>query len=115
MVDAFAAQRATAETKAIAVFFSVIGLFLHVERGWTGRQVQQLHVRLARQKLVWPRLALPEHGGELTTIDVLAAPVGVERERAIEAWCKSVWCVYSGNRATIDEFLGKHEGGLAPG
>jgi uncharacterized protein DUF5946 len=105
VVDAFAAQHATAESKPIAVFFSVIGLYLHVERGLTGRQVQQVHVQLAQQKLAWPRLELPEHRGSITSIGVLAAPAGPERDRAIEAWCKSVWRVYSSNRSLLEEFL----------
>ena len=109
MVDAFAAQHATAETKPIGVFFSVIGLFLHVERGWTGRQVQQLHVRLARQKQGWPRLALPEQRGELTSVDVLAARPGPDRDNSIDSWCASVWKAYVGNRALLLEYLEQHD------
>src|SRR4029079_9142963 len=69
VVDAFAAQHADDRSqpisvtvalvddedrrKPIGVTFALVGLFLHVELRWTGRQVQRAHVQLARQKRPW--------------------------------------------------------------
>ena len=95
VVDAFAAQHATEATKPITVAFALIGLYLHVERGFTGRQVQRAHMMLARRSRSWPAIPLPEHRGAMTAADVLAAPAGSERDRAIDAWCASVWSAHA--------------------
>jgi len=94
VVDAFAAQHATPSTKPIALAFALIGLYLHVERGFTGRQVQRAHMTLAKRSRDWPTFALPDERGALTALDVMAAPAGVERDRAIDAWCAAVWAAY---------------------
>ena len=94
VVDAFAAQYATTETKPISLVFALIGLYLHVERGLSGRQVQRAHIMLAKRSRHWPTFALPEHRGTVTVVDVMSAAEGAERDRAIEAWCVSVWNAY---------------------
>ncbi len=94
IVDAFGAQRATAKTKPIRLAFALIGLYLHIEKGYTGRQVQRAHTQLARGKRTWPTFKLPEYRGDVSVSDVLAAPPGAERDAAIEEWCRSVWNAY---------------------
>ena len=94
VVDAFTAQSATPATKPIALTFALIGLYLHVERGLTGRQVQCAHMMLARRRRDWPALALPEFRGSMTALDVIGAPAGAERDRVIDAWCAAVWEAY---------------------
>src|SRR6188508_2299309 len=105
VVDAFAAQRATVVTKPINVAFSLVGLYLHVEKGFSGRQVQRAHMQLARRRRGWPAFVLPADRGAMTARDVLAAPGGAERDRAIEAWCRSVWAALSIHRQAIDELV----------
>ncbi|MFL5617564.1 MAG: DUF5946 family protein [Gemmatimonadaceae bacterium] len=94
VVDAFTAQHATTQTKPIAIAFALIGLYLHVERGLSGRQVQRAHIMLAKRSRHWPIFPLPERRGAMTVIDVMAVPAGPERDRAIDAWCVSVWDAY---------------------
>jgi hypothetical protein len=101
VVDAWAAQHADAQTKPMALAFALVGLYLHVERGASGRRVQQVHMALSRQKRDWPVMVLPEERGELTVGDVMAAPTGPERDRAIDAWCESVWNAFSENRQPV--------------
>jgi hypothetical protein len=91
VVDAFAAQHATPQSKPIGVAFGLIGLYLHLERGYTGRDVQRAHMRLARKRRQWPVFDPPAERGVLTAVDVMESPPGPERDRAIEAWCASVW------------------------
>ena len=91
IVDAFAVQHATETTKPITVAFALIGLYLHVERGFTGRQVQRAHMILARRSRHWPTFKPPDLRGTMTAADVLAIPPGPARDRAITAWCTSVW------------------------
>lgn len=91
VVDAYAAQHLSGDSKPIGAAFSLLGLYLHVERGYTGRQVQREHMRLAHPKRKWPSFPLPQQRGSLTCIDVLAEPEGPKRDGAISAWCRSVW------------------------
>src|SRR5947208_5045046 len=87
VVDAFAAQTANAQTKPIALTFALAGLFLHVERAVSGRQVQRFHMQMARKKRPWPAVFLPADRGAMTAADVMAAPAGPERDRAVDRWC----------------------------
>jgi hypothetical protein len=108
VVDAFGAQTATRETKPIRVVFSLVGLYLRVEKEFSGRQVQQAHIELGRRKRAWPAVALPKHRGAMTAIDVLAAAAGDDRDKAIDEWCASVWTAFKDNRAPIIGLLDEH-------
>lgn len=115
VVDAQAAQLAGASTKPIALTFALLGLYLHLEHGVSGRDVQRAHMALAKQKdqLPWPSLALPPSRGAITAADVLRAAPGAERDRAIDEWCAAVWREYrDANRGAIEEYL--RRGGYLP-
>lgn len=56
IVDAYQAQTADQNTKPIALTFSLVGLYLYLEKNYTGRQVQQAHMRMAQHKQTWPTL-----------------------------------------------------------
>lgn len=84
VVDATVVQTASVDTKRIAIVFGLVGLYLHIEKQFSGRQVQQAHMALARAKREWPNLDLPDNRGSLTPADVLAADAGPARDRAIE-------------------------------
>jgi len=105
VVDAFAAQRATGLTKPIKVAFSLAGLYLHVEKGFSGRQVQRAHMQIARVKRTWPAFVLPDDRGSLTVFDVMAVPAGVRRDELIDAWSASVWRAFAASRSAVIEFL----------
>src|SRR5262245_6010012 len=60
VVDAYAVQTASEESKPIGVVFGLIGLCLHAEREFSGRQVQKVHMEIGRRKREWPRMHLPE-------------------------------------------------------
>jgi hypothetical protein len=108
-VDAHAAQTATVQMKPIALIFALVGLYLRVEKGLSGKQVQQVHMRLGRRKRNWPAVRLPHERGAMTAEDVLAVPAGAERDDAIDAWCKSVWEAFAESRETIVELLREHQ------
>lgn len=109
VVDAFGVQHADERSKPIGVTFGLVGLYLHVEMHFTGRQVQMAHMRLARKKQTWPAFALPPHRGAMTAIDVMTATPGPERDEAIDAWCESTWAAVIGNRETVIDLLRKNE------
>jgi hypothetical protein len=109
VVDAFAAQSADARSKPIGVTFALVGLYLHVERAFTGRQVQRTHMVMARRKRAWPAFSLPDQRGAITARTVLSAPAGVERDRAIDDWCASVWRAFEQNRQAVTDLVNEYD------
>lgn len=105
VVDAYAAQYATAGSKPIGVAFALIGLYLHLERGLDGREVQRAHMRLARARKDRPRFDPPTQRGELTAHDVLAEPPGPARDEAIGRWCEAVWQTWRASRDRVIALL----------
>ncbi|HEY4306979.1 MAG TPA: DUF5946 family protein [Gemmatimonadaceae bacterium] len=108
IVDAYAAQQATPAERSVRVAFALIGLYLHVERRFTGREVQRVHRTLGDRTRDWPTFALPEDRGALTAADVLVAPPGDARDRAIDAWCRSVWAAYASSKPAVETLLRQH-------
>lgn len=101
VVDAFAVQNANPEGPWIGVVFGLVGLYLHVERQFSGPQVQDVHKKLGHTKKQWPRIHLPEDRGQMTVSDVLAAPAGPQRDKVIHDWCESVWNAFRKNRQVV--------------
>jgi hypothetical protein len=113
VVDAWTAQHADEKTKPIGLTFALVGLYLHFEKGFTGRQVQRAHVALGKRKRTWPAFVLPRDRGSMTAVDVVAAPPGPDRDRAIEAWSSSVWSAFRETRQAIASLL--EESGIQRG
>ncbi len=109
VVDAYAAQSAQATDKPIKLTIALVGLYLHLEHQFTGRQVQLAHMKMARKKHDWPAFELPELRGDITAINVLAFPPGPQRDGAIDDWCLSVWTAYAHHRSTLHELLDSFE------
>ena len=109
VVDAFAVQTANDESRPIGVVFGLVGLYLHVEKQFSGHQVQRVHMELGRRKREWPHVYLPEDRGSMTVADVLAASAGSERDMAIDNWCRSVWAAFGANRQTIIALLREYQ------
>jgi hypothetical protein len=87
VVDAHCIQNATADTRP----FALITLYLHAEKGFTGRQAQRYHMQMARTRKNWPRLPLPTGNTGIAAADIMAAPSGEPRNAAIRAWAVAVW------------------------
>ena len=101
VVDAYTAQTADDSSKPIAVTFALIGLYLYVEKGFTGKQVQHRHVQLAKRKQEWLKLPVPAQRGAITVREVLAIPAGTGRDEMIREWCVSVWDSWNQSRPKI--------------
>lgn len=110
VVDAHTAQTATEQTKPIAVVFALIGLYLHLEKGYTGRQVQRAHMQLAKWPNTWVKPPLPGEIGAIRISHVLAAEPGPARDATIERWCASVWESWHESRQQIVEVAKKYLG-----
>lgn len=104
-VDAFAAQHASPADKPIKVVFALVGLYLHLERGFDGRQVQRAHMQLVEKnpRRAWEMPRLPKERGAVRVADVLESPEGLEREVLVDVWCNSVWQCYEDVHGQIAE------------
>ena len=111
-VDVFQAQQATKASKPIGIVFSLIGLYLYLEEGYTGRQIQQAHMRLAQSKSDIPPIELPKERGSITVSDVLKAEPGQSRDVMIRAWCASVWEAYTSAHQVIIDYTQSKLGAL---
>jgi hypothetical protein len=114
VVDAFAAQHAGESSKPISVVFSLVGLYLHLEHGFTGKQVQRVHMQLARRRRTWSAPPLPNKRGEITVHEVIARSPGPQRDALIERWCASVWAAFESSRSAIVELVHRELGLAAP-
>jgi hypothetical protein len=104
VVDAYEAQHAGGKAKPIAVWFGLIGLYLVLERGCTGREAQRAHMALGKGKRTYPPLPVPTHTWEITVVDVLAEPEAT-RTAAILRWAHAVWDGWKPQQATIRHFM----------
>ena len=105
VVDAFTAQSATMQTNPIKIYFALVGLHLFVEKNFTGKQVQNIHILLSKRHKKFGIIYIPETKGEINISDVLKATPGVEREIMIKFWCASIWEAYSSEHKKIMEYL----------
>lgn len=90
-VDAYGAQHAGESVRPITVAFALIGLYFACERGYSGRQVQHMHMLLAQRSKTWPQFAPPLRAGVVTVLDVVRARPGEERDTMLQRWGQSVW------------------------
>jgi Family of unknown function (DUF5946) len=111
IVDAYTAQHATEHTKPIAVVFALIGLYLYLEKNFTGKQVQRIHMQLGTPRRKWPQLTPPRERGAITVSAVMAASPGKERDEMIRNWCASVWEAWQASHDQI-RGLAKEEAGI---
>jgi hypothetical protein len=108
VVDAYAAQTTDSSDKPIRLTFALVGLYLHVDKQLSGKQVQRVHMLMARRKTTWPSFPLPADRGSLTAADVLAVPPGTERDKAIDEWCRSVWNAFRDSHQSVKTWLSNH-------
>lgn len=90
-IDAYSAQHAGDGMKNITIAFSLIGLYYAIELGYTGRQVQRVHMLLGQRKYNWPSLQLPNKPYSLTVNDVLKKKPGKNRDAMLREWMCDVW------------------------
>ena len=108
VVDAWTAQHADQHTKPIGLTFALVGLCLHLDYRFSGRQVQRAHMAMARRGKTWPAFVLPPDRGVVTAQYVMAAPAGPERNQAIDAWCASVWAAFASSHTAVETLLKQH-------
>jgi len=105
IVDAYAAQHSDEDTKPITIAFALAGLYLHHEKGYSGKEVQRAHMELAKNKKRLPRFEIPKERGEITVADVLGQAPCEDRDKAIERWSASVWEAWKDSHARVANWL----------
>lgn len=100
-VDAYAAQHARVSGPTISAAFPLVGLYLAVEKGWSGRQVQRTHQLLATRAKEWPRFLPPADLGTMTVLDVVGCARGPDRGQALLRWCASVWDAWKADHERV--------------
>jgi uncharacterized protein DUF5946 len=105
IVDAYTAQNADKKTKPIAITFALVGLYLHVEKNYSGKEVQKAHMLMAKKNKNWPEFLIPGNKGDVNIFDVLKISPGPERDEKINKWSSSVWKAFSQYRHKIVDFL----------
>jgi hypothetical protein len=108
LVDAYGAQHVRQSKSTIGAAFALAGLYLAVERGFSGRQVQKMHTLMARRSKEWPRFNQPGDVGPLTVADVLAVEPGPRRDEKLLEWCASVWRAWSPEHGRVREMVDRH-------
>jgi hypothetical protein len=106
-VDAYEAQHAGGPTRNSTVAFGLIGLHLTLEKGYSGKQVQREHMRIAGIRKDWSWLDLPARPAVITVRDVLQVPEGPERDAMIRRWMEVVWESWSGQQERVRETTGE--------
>ena len=105
VVDAYTAQHVGKETKPTALAAALIGLFLSVERGYTGRRVQLTHMQLGNKLKTWPLFEVPEKPAKLNVMDPLSVPPGPDRDEMIRQWARAVWEMWRERHAEVEKLL----------
>lgn len=107
IVDAFAAQYADEETKPIKLAFGLMGLYLMLEKGFSGKMVQREHKNIADMNMekVWPKFPHKKREFAMDVFGVLNTPPGEERDKAIRKWCQAVWDGYADVQEEIRKWI----------
>jgi hypothetical protein len=103
-VDAYAAQHVGPQVKPISTAFALAGLYLVFERDFTGRQVQRVHMEMARRQKEWPRFERPAERRVMTVRDVVLSPDS-DKQAAIRAWAQQVWSLWKREEDRIAALL----------
>ncbi len=103
VADAYGLQHGVDRPSNIGVAFTLIGLYLALERGFSGRDVQRAHMRLARLRKRWPACERPSEFARMNVDDVMRAAPGDDRDDAILHWAAAVWETWRSSHAQTRE------------
>lgn len=105
VVDAYAVQHLSSRTKMIKATYGLLGLCLYLEYGFSGKEVQNVHVQLSHDKSNWPTIRYPLEPINFSIRDILNASDGAERDAKIREWCEVVWEAHQVNQQAMRDWL----------
>lgn len=103
LVDAYTIQTANENTKPIAIIYALAGIYLHVEKNYTGKEVQLAHMEMSKKSKQFPKITLPENRGTINISDIIKIDKPEEKDQAIHKWCASIWESISSQHKEIIE------------
>lgn len=107
IVDAYAAQHASIQTKPIKTAFALFGLYLAIEHGYTGKEVQNAHIFLASKNKNWPKFIPPKVKSTLNVLDVIKKSDD-KKEEMIKQWMSDVWNSWKENHTEISKLVKRY-------
>jgi hypothetical protein len=106
VVDVYTCQYADNNTKPISLTFALVGLYLYIEKGYTGREVQKFHTLMSKNKIAWPNFTLASYQTLLVDISSVLACTSInERIELIEKWCIGVWEANKKNHEKVKDLV----------
>jgi len=110
-IDTYEAQHAGGTTKNIAGAFGLIGLYLSLEKGFSGKEVQRAHMDLANRSKEWPRFGPSPSKWKMTVKNVVDA--GPKKsKKMIHLWAKATWKEWEFEKERIIGLMNKVSPGL---
>ncbi|MDQ6917952.1 MAG: DUF5946 family protein [Candidatus Dormibacteraeota bacterium] len=98
-VDAYGAQHSGGDGRGIRIAYSLVGLHLALDLGWTGLAVRDAHQGMGRPQPSWPAFTRPAGVGTLTVLDVAEAGAragSISGHAAlVERWAADVWAAWA--------------------
>jgi hypothetical protein len=112
-VDAYGAQHAGPPTTAIRLGYSLAGLWLALEHGFSGDEVRAVHANMGHAQAWWPTFEPPTGASRMTVLDVAEQGVrlgsSTGHATATRAWAEAVWAGWTAERpavaADVEELL----------
>lgn len=108
VVDAYGAQHVGMFTKKVVPTMTLVGLYLQLKHGYTGKQVQRAHMAIADQTKDWPDFMRPTEFATMTILDVLKKERPAEKIAAIHTWCEAVWNSWYAEHEKVERFTKKY-------
>ncbi len=105
LVDTYGAQHVGPRSPAITGAFGLIGLYLTLERGWTGLRVRAAHQALAARYRDWPLLGRPPEAASMTVQDLAFAGTPAEYVEVLHDWAGTVWASWRREHPRIAELV----------
>lgn len=105
IVDAYAVQHITEETKIIKSTYGLLGLCLYLDYGFSGKEVQHVHVKLSSDKSDWPNIQYPIDKSDYSLQTILNTPEGEQRDQEIRNWCEIIWKAHQANQQPVRDWL----------
>jgi len=104
-VDAYGAQHAGGGTKQIRVAYSLVGLYLALDRGISGIGVRTAHSLMGKPRPDWPVFDPAPVLAGLTVLDVAEAGARADsvsgHAAAVRRWAEMVWGSFAGRHADV--------------
>ena len=98
-VDAYGAQHSGGDGRGIRIVYSLVGLHLALDRGWSGVAVRRAHQGMGRPQPSWPAFRRSADVGSLTVLDVARAGVRAGsvsgHAEVVQRWAAAVWAAWA--------------------